>query len=209
MGTRNLTLIQVGGEYKVAQYGQWDGNPRGLGVRLLWALRAADLAKLQERVSALEAEPEEGNDDVAWTEYLALKDRIETAHCVEEAIAKLRKLPIHRFSRDCGGAGLVRMLMDKELTFNTVGIATSFAADSLFCEWAYVVDFDKRTLEVYEGFNKETLPADARFKFLEQDDSEYKPVKLRKSYSLDSLPSDDDFLNELEPKNSPAPEAVS
>lgn len=35
MGTRNLTMIYSNGEYKVAQYGQWDGYPEGLGVKLL------------------------------------------------------------------------------------------------------------------------------------------------------------------------------
>lgn len=25
MGTRNLTIVYSNGEYKVAQYGQWDG----------------------------------------------------------------------------------------------------------------------------------------------------------------------------------------
>lgn len=28
MGTRNLTIVYSNGEYKVAQYGQWDGFRR-------------------------------------------------------------------------------------------------------------------------------------------------------------------------------------
>ena len=28
MGTRNLTAVYLDGEYKIAQYGQWDGLPR-------------------------------------------------------------------------------------------------------------------------------------------------------------------------------------
>jgi len=27
MGTRNLTCVMKDGQYKVAQYGQWDGYP--------------------------------------------------------------------------------------------------------------------------------------------------------------------------------------
>lgn len=32
MGTRNLTAVYIDGEYKVAQYGQWDGYPEGPGA---------------------------------------------------------------------------------------------------------------------------------------------------------------------------------
>lgn len=39
MGTRNLTIVHSNGEYKVAQYGQWDGYPEGLGVQLLKYLK--------------------------------------------------------------------------------------------------------------------------------------------------------------------------
>lgn len=31
MGTRNLTAVYLDGQYKVAQYGQWDGYPEGQG----------------------------------------------------------------------------------------------------------------------------------------------------------------------------------
>ena len=35
MGTRNLTVVYVDGEYRVAQYGQWDGYPSGQGMTCL------------------------------------------------------------------------------------------------------------------------------------------------------------------------------
>lgn len=38
-----------------------------------------------------------------------------------------------------------------------------FADDSLFCEWAYVLDMDNDTLEIYKGFNKKPLDASERF----------------------------------------------
>ena len=38
-----------------------------------------------------------------------------------------------------------------------------FAQDSLFCEWAYVIDFDTNTFEVFKGFNRTPLTEGERF----------------------------------------------
>jgi hypothetical protein len=74
-----------------------------------------------------------------------------------------------------------------------------FAADSLFCEWAYVLDLDKGTFEVYEGFNKDKpLTPDDRFFFLKDKEANgYYGVKLLKSYRLDDLPAVADFKKEF------------
>jgi hypothetical protein len=36
MGTRHLIAVQLGGEYRVAQYGQWDGYPDSAGIDVLF-----------------------------------------------------------------------------------------------------------------------------------------------------------------------------
>jgi hypothetical protein len=38
MGTRNLTVVISNNQTKVAQYGQWDGNPSGQGVNAITTL---------------------------------------------------------------------------------------------------------------------------------------------------------------------------
>ena len=190
MGTRHLIAAKVDGEYKLAQYGQWDGYPEGEGVAVLDFLvnkmdRDAFLAALRncrfigrEEINAelvkFGADP---NDN--YTIRLSDYDRFSEAH-PEWSQDTGSKILEEIQSR--GGCGLK----------NDLG----FAADSLFCEWAYVLDFDAGTFEVYEGFNKLPLSEGDRFYFLEEKAEDgYHPVRLRASWSMDDLPqTEEDFL---------------
>jgi len=76
-----------------------------------------------------------------------------------------------------------------------------FAGNSLSCEWAYVIDFDANTFEVYRGFNESPVPDGERFadaSKLEKEDGYY-PVRFVVSWSLTALPSDQDFLAMADP----------
>ena len=77
----------------------------------------------------------------------------------------------------------------------------NFSRDSIFCEWAYVIDFDKNTFEVYQGFNETPLDESERFYTAGQkeDENGMYPVKLFKSFDLSALPSEEEFLEICEP----------
>jgi hypothetical protein len=67
-------------------------------------------------------------------------------------------------------------------------------AGSIHCEWAYVIDLDKYTLEVYYG-HKTKLTSDQRF-FKLQVHEKYYPIKLQAKFNLNDLPDYDVFENE-------------
>lgn len=184
MGTRHLIAVAVDGNYRIAQYGQWDGNPGGQGVDVLAFCRSiVDADARQHFAEKLRA--------TSW----ATEDEIEAVNAKLRAGASLsRDFP--QLSRDTGSdiLAMVRDGAPGALLLNKL----DFASDSLFCEWAYVIDLDKGTLEAFKGFNQTPLADGERFASL-KGEGEYQPVRMIKAYQLDALPSDDDFLLELDP----------
>lgn len=199
MGTRNLTMVISNGETKVAQYGQWDGYPEGQGQTILKFLLSLDkegFEKFKERVNQLRWHTKE---EEAKMEAMSSEEWLE-------------KYPY--LSRDVGGKILEAIFYNKitvgsqflgnarEISVNVESLTNSedFAEDSLFCEWAYVIDLDKNTFEVYEGFNKEPLAETERFyrKFFKlTEEDKYYPVRLKKFYWLDKLPTYQEFISDL------------
>lgn len=198
MGTRNLIAVVMNGEYRVAQYGQWDGYPDGQGKDLLdFLVGEGNIEKLKAALPRCRFWDAEGRDK----EFLAEYDK----NCPEWSSDPDNRTPEqirwHRtyISRDLAAKVLTNIAdsADPEILLRN---NIDFAGDSLSCEWAYVVDLDKGTFEVYEGFNKEPLADDERFAVspinerAQFDDYRYYPVKHRATFQLSALPSTEDFL---------------
>jgi len=73
--------------------------------------------------------------------------------------------------------------------------SNDFVDDSLFCEYAYILNFDTQELEIYEGFNNDP-DADGRYvkrkepRLLYDGETKYYGVKLILTYPLDNIPND-------------------
>jgi hypothetical protein len=177
MGTRNLTAVYLDGEPRIAQYGQWDGYPSGQGATVLAFLSKMDRPKFE---AALRASHWLTDEEIA---AINAGDWHKThGYLSRDTGAKILGV-VH----ESGGLGLVNRL--------------DFAADSLFCEWAYVIDLDSNVLEVYKGFNTAPVPAGERFANLpkEKPDAEYFPIRLAKAYPLDALPTTEVMQAECDP----------
>jgi hypothetical protein len=81
------------------------------------------------------------------------------------------------------------------LDFGYIIDASDFPYDGLFCEWGYIVDFDNRQLEVYQGGVQNLTPI-GRFKNGGVNDQGYDAISLVAYFSFDHLPSDEDFLDQ-------------
>jgi hypothetical protein len=175
MGTRNLVAVQLKGKYRIAQYGQWDGYPSGQGATVLEFLAKWDRKKFEKKVRASKFCTKK-NMTALQVELDATKDQV----------AFYKKYP--QLTRDTG-AKILQVVQDSESGIKLQN-SIDFAGDSLFCEWAYVIDLDENTLEVYKGFYKGKVPDGERFaKSPIEAGSEYSPIKLAAKYSLDKLPT--------------------
>lgn len=68
-----------------------------------------------------------------------------------------------------------------------------FMAESLFCEWSYILNLDEMTLEVYTGFMKQPHSfgryADMPVEKTEEGQTQYYPVALIATLKLEDLPN--------------------
>lgn len=180
MGTRGA-LVYVTGDRELIQYNHFDSYPSALGFKVgefiqsmlggeleqLAGLSEGYIEKVRELIQALEVV----NQSDTPTPEQAAKHR-EFAQAVSTGD------DWYAILRDCQG--------DPEATLRAGIIATaepSWLADSLFCEWAYVMDFNEKKVEVYEGFNRGR--PEGRYRHLHADGgSEYTPVSLVASFSF-------------------------
>jgi hypothetical protein len=166
MGTRNVTMVISNKEIKVAQYGQFDGYPSGLGIEVINKIKTMKVGQLKEKL--------EGCRFITDAEHDALDDKT----WLQDMPQLDRSLQVD----------IIDMIMDGTTVLED---SRKFPADSLFCEWGYVIDLDKEVLEVYKGFNLKPLPKNARFKHLEADMKEngtYYPIKLATKIRFQDLP---------------------
>ena len=201
MGTRHATIVIKDNEPVIAQYGQWDGYPGGVGVDILAFLSGENnLQKLQNNLEHC-VFLEDADVTRLWETVVKLNGDFVG---VDESERMKNVWP--SMHRDTGGdilevvAGYTN---DGELFEVTgkhrLGIpltnSYNFVSDSLFCEWAYVIDLDAGTFEVYRGFNDHTpLTEEDRFYSMNNEKNNYHPCRLHAKWELDALPDEENFL---------------
>lgn len=190
MGTRNLTCVVLNKQIRVAQYCQWDGYPGGQGKTVFNFIKNNSLRKFKQRVGSLQQISKEevhakwkecGADDSGWV-------GLDVSKKMEEKYPHL--------NRDCG-AQVLELILNKKIS--EVNLSTDFAADSLFCEWAYVIDLDRKILEVYRGFvtnpHNEGRFANLSLAQEHRGESKYYPIKLLLEIPFKKLPATaDEFV---------------
>jgi hypothetical protein len=143
MGTRGSIGFRIDGQDKLT-YCQFDSYPEGVGVEILSNLcgkKNWDLIKKRVRKLALvtnEIRPTEAQQ--AACERFA--DTGVSEGTLEDWYCLLRQ-----------AQGTLQPYLTGKLFYMWNG--NNFVLDSVFCEYAYIVNLDDMTLEFYRGFNED------------------------------------------------------
>jgi hypothetical protein len=175
MGTRNMTMvINQLGETKVAQYGQWDGYPSGVGAGLLELLKNAEaFSKLKENLSKVRFIDEEGQDKDFVESYN--KNAPEWSNDPDNRTPEQIEWWGKYGTRDLAYRVLYNIAESTEdeiLIFNR----EETAKEDGWVDFSYVVNLQDNTFSVYELLDKPVI----------------------KVYNLSELPDENDFIKEIE-----------
>lgn len=158
MGTRGVVGFRFD-QKEVLFYNHWDSYPDGLGQDVVYYVKSVnDWNEIRDQVVAFVPV---NDGDVPTT---AQKARANELGTVNLNVSRQSEDDFYCLTREAqGDIGL-----QLELGFGTM--ATDFVRDSLFCEFAYIINLDTMELEFYKGFN-EDRNADGRYAW--GDDEEY------------------------------------
>ena len=186
MGTRGALGFRIDGKDKIA-YDHFDSYPSGLGAAVAkFLVKAAStragLARLQAKARLLQAIP---------------KDSKPTPEDIKRC-AKYTDLGVSNQSTDDWYC-LLRNAQGNPaamLQVQKYEDSASFMLDSLFCEYAYIINLDENVLEFYVGFRH--MPHDlGRYskdmtsvneQKAEKNETIYYPMALARTFRLNRIP---------------------
>jgi len=166
MSTRGAYGYRIDGKDKIG-YNHFDSYPAYLGIKIMEFIKETPDDKLKEFAKNLRLV----NNDIPIT----TKD-------IQE-YNKYCNLEVN--DGDLSWYSLLREAQG-DLSAPATEDSADFLEDSLFCEWAYIVNIDTGKLEIYRGHNQEPSANHGRYANIEYDNGYY-GVKLIKEIPFDEI----------------------
>ncbi len=182
MGTRGTIGVRSNGNlYGV--YNHFDSYPESLGQEIVNFCKTLDsnsISDLKEKFSKVVVVDEK---DIAPVEE---QERYIAAGFFNGNVADGQTYNWYCLLRNIQGIEYIKTVQSGACQHWIDGLA--FLQDSLFCEYAYILNLDDEVLEFYEGFNKEAdenspLPYEQV-----ADKDGYYPVRFKGNVALDAIP---------------------
>jgi len=172
MSTRGLWGFYSNGITK-ATYNHCDSYPDGLGKTVLEFIKkhsATELKEVFEKIKMIGSDHKPTKEDIEkYSKYF--NENVNNGS-FEDSYALLRET---QGEPDVYFSGLDVMIDN-----------INFIKDSLFCEWAYIINLDNNCLEIYEGFKKGP-PKNNRYYNKDERFTDYYPCEMIHSIQFDDL----------------------
>jgi len=173
MGTRGAFGFRFEVKDKVT-YNHWDSYPSGLGNNIAKFLKeftsVDELKKIAEGIKLIQKDDKPTTKQKAECKELGLFDPEVSNQSDDDWYCLLRNsqgdLSIY--------AKGFKYMIDSH----------KFLEDSLFCEWAYIINLDTAQLEIYQGFNKDQNARGRYASLRRKIDGEYFGVALERTIPL-------------------------
>lgn len=184
MGTRGAIGWRIDGEDH-ATYNHFDSYPSHLGVQFIKDAQAMlatedDEETYKQKVRSVQWVKEDATPTPAERQvYMAMGVANVDVSTGSDWYSTLRELQGE---------------LKKNIDLGVMIESTAFLKDSLFCEWAYLINFDDRVLEFYQGFNQ-NAQAPGRFAAFGEPENEgdrdngYRGVALIATLPFDKVVS--------------------
>lgn len=170
MGTRGAYGFTVAGKSKIS-YNHYDSYPSCLGKSIVNFLSCNNIVAIENFAKSVKMVDANKKPTVSQIKKLTSLDIN-----VEKNNDWYNLLRSHQ--------GELQELYSAKIPFMTN--EENFMKDSLFCEYAYIINLDEGVLEYYVGFNKTPI-LEGRFANAPHNEGGYYPVRLIKTYPLADL----------------------
>jgi hypothetical protein len=205
MGTRNLTQVVHKGKTVISHYCQWDGMPDSAGRDQLAFLNGSGFHEREVKYSGYERKPSGRVLKFDFKTFVANLQKVKiltpeecealwdaegaTNGCATLDVSNSFRLKHYTLHRDCTGAELLGRIQAGDEVKDVLEM--NFAQNSLFCEWVYVLNLDRKVWEIHRGFNKSKLKSKDRFYRPDQkpDKQGYYACKPWMEFKLSTLPA--------------------
>lgn len=146
MGTRHMVGVEADKKIRIAEYGQCDGYPSGVGIYIYRFLNnQKNIDKLKQNLPYI----------IFSDDFADYQNQSSDILSIVANYNPFKPDPLKEF---------LGITQDQEKpTILCLKNDYDFAYDSLFCEWTYIINLDTNRLEIYEGFQKKPLQPTERF----------------------------------------------
>lgn len=190
MGTRGLYGIRKDGVDKLT-YNHYDSYPSGLGNEIVGFIQNTSdegLNKFFDLIRLVDGESKPKYEDIDACIKTGIANLDMSDRSVGDWYCLTRELQ--------GNFKKYRELINTTQTIYMLD-EHEFIKDSLFCEYAYIINLDDKTLEYYVGFQKQP---DKTNRYGVKPNRDYYPCKMLKAFSFEDIRSkaDIDIAREME-----------